>query len=71
MAFKNQSLVNQLVQVLTETIMPTFKTAVESAFQSLNDTFKTQSEAIDKQNRKINTLHDKLKNAEKSNQDLQ
>lgn len=37
-AFKNQNLVNQLVTVLTEAIIPTLKRAVESAFQSLNDT---------------------------------
>lgn len=70
-AFKNQNLVNQLAPVLAEAIMPTLKSAVESAFQSLNDTIKSQSETIDKQNREIVTLHDKLKNAEKSNQDLQ
>lgn len=70
-AFKNQNLVNQLVPVLAEAIMPTLKSAVESAFQSLNDTIKSQSETIDKQNREIDTLHGKLKNAEKSNPDLQ
>lgn len=70
-AFKNQNLVNQLVPVLAEATMPTLKSAVERSFQSLNDTIKSQSETIDKQNREIDTLHGKLKNAEKSNPDLQ
>lgn len=63
-AIQNQNFMTQLVPVLANAIAPSIQAAIQSAFKDLTDT-------IQKQSTKIESLSQKLLEAEKSNEDLQ